>query len=56
MRRSNAVLALLAGLGCGVREGYGTVVRRLNTLFESPSLDVSLVTLSDVHCAGASCL
>jgi MYXO-CTERM domain-containing protein len=38
------------------REGYGTVVRRLNTLFESPTLDVSLAPLGDVQCAGATCL
>lgn len=38
------------------REGYGTVVRRLNTLFESPNLDVSLAPLHDVQCAGSSCL
>jgi MYXO-CTERM domain-containing protein len=38
------------------REGYGTVVRRLNTLFESPRLDVELVPLADVQCASATCL
>lgn len=38
------------------REGYGTVVKRLNTLFESPSLDVTLAPLSDVQCADTACL
>ncbi len=38
------------------REGYGTVVRRLNTMFESPNLDVTLAPLADVQCADAGCL
>ncbi len=38
------------------REGYGTVVKRLNTMFESPNLDVTLAPLADVQCAGAGCL
>jgi hypothetical protein len=38
------------------REGYGTVVRRLNTMFESPNLDVALAPLADIQCAGEGCL
>lgn len=38
------------------REGYGTVVRRLSTLFQSPTLDASLAPLRDVQCRGSSCL
>lgn len=38
------------------REGYGTVVRRLTSLFRDPSLDAVLAPLSDVQCADTSCL
>ncbi|MDF3069528.1 MAG: hypothetical protein K0R38_5129 [Polyangiaceae bacterium] len=38
------------------REGYGTVVRRLSTLFQNPSLDAALAPLSAVQCADGSCL
>lgn len=38
------------------REGYGTVVRRLSTLFQNPSLDAALTPLRDVQCRGDSCL
>lgn len=38
------------------REGYGTVVRRLNTSFQSPNLDVVLTPLADVQCSGSDCL
>jgi MYXO-CTERM domain-containing protein len=38
------------------REGYGTVVKRLNTLFQSPSLDVTLAPLADVQCFDGACL
>jgi len=38
------------------REGYGTVVKRLNTLFESPYLDAALAPLTDVQCDRGSCL
>jgi MYXO-CTERM domain-containing protein len=38
------------------REGYSTVVKRLSTLFETPSLDVTLTPLGDVQCARSSCL
>ncbi len=38
------------------REGYGTVVKRLNTMFESPNLDVTLAPLTDVQCESAGCL
>jgi hypothetical protein len=38
------------------REGYSTVVKRLSTLFETPNLDVTLTPLSDVQCAGSTCL
>jgi hypothetical protein len=38
------------------REGYSTVVKRLNTWFERPNLDVMLTPLHDVQCADGSCL
>jgi MYXO-CTERM domain-containing protein len=38
------------------REGYATVVKRLSTLFETPSLDVTLAPLGDINCADATCL
>ena len=38
------------------REGYSTVVKRLNTWFDRPNLDVMLTPLRDVQCAGGSCL
>lgn len=38
------------------REGYGTVVRRLSTLFERPNLDATLAPLTDVQCASGACL
>jgi hypothetical protein len=38
------------------REGYSTVVKRLSTLFENPSLDVTLTPLGGIACAGSTCL
>lgn len=38
------------------REGYSTVVKRLNTWFDRPNLDVVLAPLRDVQCADGSCL
>jgi len=38
------------------REGYSIVVKRLNTWFEHPNLDVVLTPLRDVQCADGACL
>jgi MYXO-CTERM domain-containing protein len=37
------------------REGYSSVVKRLNTLFEAPSFDVLMAPLPDVQCATDAC-
>jgi MYXO-CTERM domain-containing protein len=38
------------------REGYATVVKRISTMFDAPSLDVVLAPLRDVQCSGDTCL
>ena len=38
------------------REGYGTVDKRRNTLFEGTNLGAALAPLSDVQCDPGSCL
>ena len=38
------------------REGYSTVVKRLNTWFDRPNLNILLTPLRDVQCADGSCL
>ncbi len=38
------------------REGYSSVVKRLTSMFESPSFDFTLVPLRDVHCVDQACM